>query len=87
MFFLNREVENHDVTALYHQMNDTYQSSDSEIDVVDINQPSTSSGATGRATRASTKKKLKLQLRDNWQSHCRQVLESLWSNPDSQPFR
>lgn len=67
-----------DVPAVYHQLNDTYHSSESEIDVED--KPSTSKPKSGRNLRSQ-------EISQDWKMACRQLLESLWQCEDSIPFR
>lgn len=68
-----------DVPAVYHQLNDTYHSSESEVDVE--NKPSTS-------RLRSRKKNLFVQeFSQDWKLACRQLLETLWQCEDSIPFR
>lgn len=73
-----------DVPAVYHQLVDTYQSSDSESETVDKNKPSTSS----QQPSSSSSRNLRSQESVNdWKIACRQLLESLWQCEDSIPFR
>ena len=73
-----RETTDVDVPAVYHQLNDTYQSSESEIDVED--KPSTSK-------QKSTLNKNLQEIPQDWKLACRQLLETLWQVEDSIPFR
>lgn len=69
-----------DVPAVYHQLNDTYHSSESEeIDVTD--RPSTSK------VRSKRKCSLLQEISKDWKLACRQLLETLWQCEDSIPFR
>lgn len=68
-----------DVPAVYHQLNDTYHSSESEIDV---DKPSTS-----KPKSTSNKKVHSQEISQDWKLACRQLLESLWQCEDSIPFR
>lgn len=69
-----------DVPAVYHQLNDTYHSSESEIDVED--KPSTS-----KPKSVSSRKLRSQKVLQDWKLACRQLLESLWQCEDSIPFR
>ncbi|XP_076177700.1 bromodomain and WD repeat-containing protein [Ptiloglossa arizonensis] len=72
-----------DVPAIYHQLVDTYHSSESEIEVEDTkNKPSTS---TQRAT--SSRNLRSQEVVNDWKVACRQLLETLWQCEDSIPFR
>lgn len=72
-----------DVPALYHQLVDTYHSSESEVDMEDVkDKPSTS---TQRAT--SSRNSRPQEVLDDWKVACRQLLETLWQCEDSIPFR
>ncbi|XP_011687322.1 PREDICTED: PH-interacting protein isoform X3 [Wasmannia auropunctata] len=75
-----KETTDVDVPAVYHQLNDTYHSSESEVDVED--KPSTSK------PKSTSNKKLPMQeFSQDWKVACRQLLESLWQCEDSIPFR
>ncbi|XP_044016177.1 bromodomain and WD repeat-containing protein 3 isoform X2 [Aphidius gifuensis] len=78
-----KETTEIDVPAVYHQLMDTYQSSDSELDVVDDHsKPSTS------RQRSSSGRCLRSQKEPfNWKVSCRKLLETLWQCEDSIPFR
>lgn len=80
---MRRETTELDVPAVYHQLLDTYHSSDSEVDVDDSrNKPSTSK------QRSTSSRKLRSQdISKDWKLACRQLLESLWQCEDSIPFR
>lgn len=72
-----------DVPAIYHQLVDTYHSSDSEVEMEDDkDKPSTS---TQRAT--SSRSLRSQEVSNDWQLACRQLLEMLWQCEDSIPFR
>lgn len=76
-----KEPTDLDVPAVYHQLNDTYCSSESETEIE--NKPSTSK-------KKSTSNKNLLhsqQISQDWKLACRQLLESLWQCEDSIPFR
>ena len=86
--FCFRELTEHDVTALYHELANAYHSSDSEVDVEeDINKPSTSSRST-RPTRSAASRTINEQTANkDWRIACRQLLDTLWQCEDSIPFR
>ncbi|XP_029164784.1 PH-interacting protein isoform X2 [Nylanderia fulva] len=69
-----------DVPAVYHQLNDTYHSSESETEVE--NKPSTS-----KQKSTSSRNLRSQQISLDWKLACRQLLESLWQCEDSIPFR
>lgn len=72
-----------DVTALYHQLADTYDSSDSEVEVEARRQrPSTS-----RQRPTSSRSLRSQEISPDWRLACRQLLETLWQCEDSIPFR
>nr|XP_033340123.1 PH-interacting protein [Megalopta genalis] len=78
-----KETTEVDVPAIYHQLVDTYHSSDSEVDIEEEkNRPSTS---TQRAT--SSRNLRSQEVANDWQLACRQLLEMLWQCEDSIPFR
>lgn len=79
-----KETTEIDVPAVYHQLVDTYHSSDSEIDVEDQRaMPSTS---RPRPTSGRRLRSHKEEIVD-WKVACRQLLESIWLCEDSIPFR
>ncbi|KAB0802050.1 hypothetical protein PPYR_04236 [Photinus pyralis] len=71
--------ENLDVGAVYHQLMDTYQSTDSEAEVIQSG-PSTSRSLASLITR-------RLRHPDDWKHEARALLETLWRCEDSVPFR
>ncbi|KRT78658.1 WD40 domain-containing protein, partial [Oryctes borbonicus] len=71
-----------DVTAIYHQLMDNYESSDTEADV-DIFQPGPSS--TTRSLRPLTTRNFCNP--DDWKVEARKLLDALWRCEDSAPFR
>nr|XP_003706685.1 PREDICTED: PH-interacting protein isoform X1 [Megachile rotundata] len=78
-----KETTELDVPALYHQLVDTYHSSESEIDMEDAkDKPSTS---TQKAS--SSRNSRPPEVLDDWKIACRQLLETLWQCEDSIPFR
>lgn len=78
--FLRRETTDVDVPAVYHQLNDTYHSSESEMDEED--KPSTS-----KQKSVSSRNLRSQEISQDWKLACRQLLESLWQCEDSIPFR
>lgn len=70
------------MAPIYHQLVDTYQSSDSEVDVVDVAQPGPSSS---RAVRVLPSRCLRKAV--DWKHEARALLEMLWHCEDSAPFR
>ncbi|XP_024885471.1 PH-interacting protein isoform X2 [Temnothorax curvispinosus] len=76
-----KETTDVDVPAVYHQLNDTYHSSESEVDV-ENNRPSTS-----KPRSASSRNLRSQEISQDWKLACRQLLESLWQCEDSIPFR
>lgn len=81
--FFCRDTTELDVAAVYHQLVDTYHSSESDIDVEENSEkPSTS------RLRSSSSKRLRSQtFAQDWKTACRQLLETLWQCEDSIPFR
>ncbi|KAF5301599.1 hypothetical protein FQR65_LT08904 [Abscondita terminalis] len=71
--------ENLDIGVIYHQLMDTYQSSDSEAEIVQTG-PSTSRSLASLITR-------RLRHPDDWKHEARALLEALWRCEDSVPFR
>lgn len=80
MFFLCRAPTDLDVPAVYHQLNDTYHSSESETEME--NKPSTS-----KQKSTSSRNLRSQQMSQDWKLACRQLLETLWQCEDSIPFR
>lgn len=80
---MSRETTEMDVPAVYHQLVDTYHSSESEIEIDESkNKPSTSK------QKSTSNKNLRSQeISKDWKLACRQLLESLWQCEDSIPFR
>ncbi|XP_069680733.1 bromodomain and WD repeat-containing protein 3 isoform X4 [Periplaneta americana] len=88
-----------DVSAVYHQLLDTYKSSDSESDVDVEAKPGPSSsrsaataGTSGRRHREQRKCRMlrntpTVSTPSDWRRECRDLLEMLWSCEDSTPFR
>ncbi|KAK5650661.1 hypothetical protein RI129_001690 [Pyrocoelia pectoralis] len=71
--------ENLDVGVIYHQLMDTYQSTDSEAEVIQSG-PSTSRTLASLITR-------RLRHPDDWKHEARALLDALWRCEDSVPFR
>ncbi|KAL0133738.1 hypothetical protein PUN28_001006 [Cardiocondyla obscurior] len=74
-----KETTDVDVPAIYHQLNDTYHSSESEVEVQD--KPSTSK------SKSSSRNLRSQDVSQDWKLACRQLLETLWQCEDSIPFR
>ncbi|EGI63952.1 PH-interacting protein [Acromyrmex echinatior] len=74
-----KETTDVDVPAVYHQLNDTYHSSESEE--VDVERPSTSK------VRSKRKCSLLQEISKDWKLASRYLLETLWQCEDSIPFR
>lgn len=68
-----------DVAAIYHQLVDTYVSSESDVDVEA--QP----GPSSQATRILPSRHLRKA--EDWKHEARSLLEMLWHCEDSAPFR
>lgn len=75
-----RETIDVDVPAVYHQLNDTYHSSESEIDIEDRPSTSKQKSTSNRSLRSQ-------EIPQDWKLACRQLLETLWQCEDSIPFR
>ncbi|XP_046806773.1 bromodomain and WD repeat-containing protein 3 isoform X1 [Lucilia cuprina] len=89
-----REQNDIDVAAVYHQLVDVYHSSESENDNESDVVPSTSTGpstsaaaARARQNMTSTRRSNRNRSESDWRIECRQLLELMWSRPDSLPFR
>jgi len=65
---------------VYHQLADTYYSSESEMGIED--KPSTS-----RQKATSTRNLRSQEISQDWKLACRQLLDTLWQCEDSIPFR
>lgn len=79
-----------DVRAVYHQLMDTYVTSDSDMDAeagpstTSTTTPSTNAaGASARRSRRSTRSGPSI----DWRIKCRDLLEMIWARVDSTPFR
>lgn len=99
----HRDRNDLDVSAVYHQLLDTYKSSDTESDV-DVEAkpgPSSSRNAASLSTnmpkhREQQKRRMSRRITAaaaaaaipaDWRRECRDLLEMLWSCEDSTPFR
>ncbi|XP_052866159.1 bromodomain and WD repeat-containing protein 3 [Anopheles cruzii] len=86
-----------DVPAVYHQLVDTYLSSDSEVESHRPGHPSSSGGAAGgagpsgsgsnRRPPAGSRRSRRLVPEGDWRVDCREILEMIWQCDDSEPFR
>lgn len=84
-----------DVGAMYHQLMDTYVSTDSEVDVVNSDQPGPStskkvvrvSPRSRRSNLQSTRSTARLEKAADWRMEARALLDALWQCEDSAPFR
>lgn len=82
VFHFSRDTTELDVAAVYHQLVDTYHSSESDIDVEENSEkPSTS------RVRSPIKRLRSHTIAQDWKTPCRQLLETLWQCEDSVPFR
>ncbi|KAJ8679018.1 hypothetical protein QAD02_014805 [Eretmocerus hayati] len=82
-----KDAVEYDVPALYHQLLEAYHSSDTEADVEeDYDKPSTSRQRPKR-TKAPPKQMKGKNVQQDWLIRCKQILETLWQNEDSEPFR
>lgn len=82
-FFCRGSAEEIDVAPIYHQLVDTYVSSESDVDVE--TQPGPSTQVTTRATRILPSRHFRKA--DDWKHEARALLEMLWHCEDSAPFR
>nr|XP_029722575.1 PH-interacting protein-like [Aedes albopictus] len=85
------EINDVDVPAVYHQLVDTYISSDSDSDE---NRPGPSSGSSNnnnsssnRRPPAGSRRSRRLVPEGDWRVDCRELLEMIWQCDDSEPFR
>ncbi|XP_055716898.1 PH-interacting protein isoform X3 [Phlebotomus papatasi] len=76
-----RDLNDIDVGAVYHQLMDTYISSDSETENP---RPSTSSASSRPA---GARRSQRLGAPTDWRAECRELLELIWQCDDSNPFR
>ncbi|XP_059610185.1 PH-interacting protein isoform X2 [Phlebotomus argentipes] len=76
-----RDLNDIDVGAVYHQLMDTYMSSDSDTENP---RPSTSSAPTRPA---GARRSQRLGAPTDWRADCRELLELIWQCDDSTPFR
>lgn len=70
------------MAAIYHQLVDTYESTDSNAEEVDISLPGPSNS---RAVRVLPNRCLRKAV--DWKHEARALLELLWHCEDSAPFR
>lgn len=70
-----------DVNSLYHQLMDAYESSDNEMEI-DIGTPGPSITRALRSLRTR-----KFQNPEDWRREAKQLLDVLWHNEDSYPFK
>ena len=96
-----RDRNDVDVSAVYHQLLDTYKSSDTESDVNVEAKPGPSSSRNADSLGTITRRHQEQQKRrmsrrrtaaapaipTDWRRECRDLLEMLWSCEDSTPFR
>ncbi|XP_055544224.1 PH-interacting protein [Wyeomyia smithii] len=80
------DLNNVDVPAVYHQLVDTYISSDSDSDSGNQPGPSTSNSTTRRPP-AGSRRSRRLVPEGDWRVDCRELLEMIWQCDDSEPFR
>ncbi|XP_058825201.1 PH-interacting protein [Topomyia yanbarensis] len=78
------DLNNVDVPAVYHQLADTYVSSDSDSDG---NQPGPSTSTSTRRPPAGSRRSRRLVPEGDWRVDCRELLEMIWQCDDSEPFR
>ena len=96
--FICRDRNDLDVSAVYHQLLDTYKSSDTESEAETESKPGPSSGR--RSAKPETRGRRHREQRTcskristtaasppDWKHECRDLLEMLWSCEDSTPFR
>uniref|UniRef100_A0A1Q3EZI4 Bromo domain-containing protein n=1 Tax=Culex tarsalis TaxID=7177 RepID=A0A1Q3EZI4_CULTA len=79
------DVNDVDVPAVYHQLVDTYISSDSDSDTNQGAGPSTSTSS--RRPPAGSRRSRRLVPEGDWRVDCRELLEMIWQCDDSEPFR
>nr|CAD7255825.1 unnamed protein product [Timema shepardi] len=88
-----KDVRALDISAVYHQVLDSYKSSDSESEAsveVDINAPGPSRGrGSTRACRAVNRvyRREDTSPPTDWRRECRDLIDMLWMCEDSTPFR
>ncbi|XP_065082304.1 PH-interacting protein [Ochlerotatus camptorhynchus] len=83
------DINDVDVPAVYHQLVDTYLSSDSDSDS-NRPGPSTSSSNNNSSNRrplAGSRRSRRLVPEGDWRVDCRELLEMVWQCDDSEPFR
>nr|CAD7196832.1 unnamed protein product [Timema douglasi] len=88
-----KDVRALDISAVYHQVLDSYKSSDSESEAsveVDINAPGPSRGrGSTRACRVVNRvyRREDTSPPTDWRRECRDLIDMLWMCEDSTPFR
>ncbi|KAJ6635022.1 Bromodomain and WD repeat-containing protein 1 [Pseudolycoriella hygida] len=70
-----------DVRAVYHQLMDTYVTTDSDGD----NEAGPSTSNPSNAARRSTRLRRKPEV--DWRVKCRDILDVIWQSNDAEPFR
>ncbi|XP_055634846.1 PH-interacting protein isoform X2 [Toxorhynchites rutilus septentrionalis] len=78
------DVNDVDVPAVYHQLVDTYISSDSDSD---SNRPGPSTSGGNSSNRRPAAGSRRLVPEGDWRVDCRELLEMIWQCDDSEPFR
>ncbi|XP_055603175.1 bromodomain and WD repeat-containing protein 3-like [Uranotaenia lowii] len=73
-----------DVPAVYHQLVDTYISSDSDSESP---RPGPSTSNNNRRRPAGSRRSRRLVPEGDWRVDCRELLEMIWQGDDSEPFR
>ncbi|XP_053693465.1 PH-interacting protein [Sabethes cyaneus] len=81
------DLNNVDVPAVYHQLVDTYISSDSDSDAGNQPGPSTSNSTSNRRPPAGSRRSRRLVPEGDWRVDCLELLELIWQCDDSEPFR
>uniref|UniRef100_A0A182QQ37 Bromo domain-containing protein n=1 Tax=Anopheles farauti TaxID=69004 RepID=A0A182QQ37_9DIPT len=85
-----------DVPAVYHQLVDTYHSSDSETERLRPGPSTSSAGGSGAGPsgsgisanrRTGSRRSRRLVPEGDWRVDCRELLEMIWQCDDSEPFR
>ncbi|XP_014221198.1 bromodomain and WD repeat-containing protein 3 isoform X1 [Trichogramma pretiosum] len=84
-----KDVNDVDVTAVYHGISSNYHSSstESDVDVEDINNLPSTSGQVSTRRMVTRRSKKSLFDSKNWKENCKTLLRMLWQSPDSQPFK
>ncbi|CAB0045267.1 unnamed protein product [Trichogramma brassicae] len=84
-----KDVNDVDVTAVYHGISSNYHSSstESDVDVEDTNNLPSTSGQVSTRRMVTRRSKKSLFDSKNWKENCKILLRMLWQSPDSQPFK